>query len=76
MITIKDFQCGQELVLKSYGETDVHYRQLILSLGLTIGVKIKVIRKAPLGCPIQIEVRGTTLALRKNEAQYLQWELL
>lgn len=76
MITIKDFKSKDELILKSFGKTGAQYRRLLLSLGLTTGVKIKVIRKAPLGCPVQIEVRGTNIALRKDDAQYLQWELV
>lgn len=36
------------------------------SLGITVGAKIKVIRKAPLGDPIEIEVRGYTIAVRRQ----------
>ena len=44
----------------------------LLSLGITPGVELAVIRVAPLGCPIQIEVRGTSLTLRKEEACQLE----
>lgn len=40
-------------------------------LGLLPGVKIKVLRRAPLGDPVQIEVGGTLLAIRKKEAQHI-----
>ncbi len=74
MLTIADFLNGDRVRLIDFGQTDVIYRQKLLSLGITRGVEIQVIRVAPLGCPIQVEVRGTSVALRKNEACYLQWE--
>lgn len=40
-------------------------------MGLTPGTTIRMIRFAPLGDPIQIEVRGTQLALRRIEAKAL-----
>lgn len=62
------------LRLVDFGATDVSYRQKLLALGITRGVEVEVIRVAPLGCPIQIEVRGISLALRKEDIRYLQWE--
>ncbi len=43
------------------------YRQKLLSLGLLPGSSFRVIRIAPLGDPIQIETRGSQLALRKKD---------
>lgn len=74
MITIRDFHSGDAVYLRGFGATNTRYRQLLLSLGLTLGVQVKVIRKAPFGCPVQVEVRGSSFALRLEEAQYLQWE--
>lgn len=74
MVSIADLKQGDCARLVSFGETDVLYRRMLLSLGMTCGVDVRVVRLAPLGCPIQIEVRGTSLTLRKEEARYLQWE--
>ena len=60
--------------LVGFGQTDELYRRRLLSLGVTRGVAIVVVRVAPLGCPVQVEVRGTALTLRKEEACHLQWE--
>jgi ferrous iron transport protein A len=76
MIKITDFVQGDRVRLADFGQTDVLYRRRLLSLGITRGVELVVVRIAPLGCPIQVEVRGTSLALRKEEACYLQWERL
>jgi ferrous iron transport protein A len=40
-------------------------------MGLTPGIEFKVIRHAPLGDPVEIEVRGFKLSLRKQEADAL-----
>lgn len=65
---------GDRVRLISFGHTDLVYRRRLLSLGLTRGVEISVIRFAPLGCPVQVDVRGTSLTLRKEEASQLEWE--
>lgn len=69
-----DLSHGMRVRLTDFGPTDISYRQRLLSLGLTCGVEIHVVRKAPLGCPIQLDIRGTAIAIRKEEAQYLEWE--
>lgn len=40
-------------------------------MGLLPGTRIKLVRKAPLGDPIEIEVRGYHLTLRLQEARSL-----
>jgi len=67
---------GDRVRLVSFGNTDLFYRRRLLSLGITRGVEFVVIRVAPLGCPVQIEVRGTSLTLRKEEAGLLELERL
>tara|TARA_A100001015_G_C15029674_1_gene732503 strand:+ start:2352 stop:2585 length:234 start_codon:yes stop_codon:yes gene_type:complete len=45
------------------------YRRKLLSMGLTPGTEFKVTRVAPMGDPVEINVRGFALSLRKGEAQ-------
>lgn len=73
---VKDLMEGDRVRLLAFGATSPHYRRRLLSLGLTCGVEFSVIRIAPLGCPVQIEVRGTSLTLRKEEASDLLLEVL
>lgn len=42
--------------------------QRLLSMGFTRGYEIKVVKRAPLGDPIQFKVRGSTVSLRGSEA--------
>ncbi|MCX7117222.1 MAG: FeoA family protein [Legionellales bacterium] len=76
MLKLTDLAPGDRVRLVDYGQTAMLYRRKLLSLGVTRGVELLVVRVAPLGCPVQVEIRGTTLALRKEEAHHLCWEKL
>ncbi|OGF53434.1 MAG: iron transporter FeoA [Candidatus Firestonebacteria bacterium RIFOXYC2_FULL_39_67] len=43
--------------------------QRLVDMGLVKGTTFKVLRKAPLGDPIEIQMRGFLLALRLKEAE-------
>lgn len=47
------------------------YRQKLLAMGLIKGTEFRVNRVAPMGDPVEIEVRGYNLSLRKHEAAAL-----
>lgn len=74
MVKITELVQGDKVRLTSFGSTDMQYRRRLLSLGVTCGTEFSVVRIAPLGCPMQIEVRGTALTLRKEEANQLVLE--
>jgi len=40
-----------------------------MDMGIVRGSKIKVIRRAPLGDPVEFEIRDYNLTLRKKEAE-------
>lgn len=44
-------------------------RRRIMDMGITKGVEITVEGKAPMGDPIEVQVRGYSLTLRKSEAK-------
>lgn len=74
MLSIYDLAQGDRVRLLDFGQTSTYYRRRLLSLGVTRGLDMCVLRIAPLGCPVQMEVRGVSLALRKEEACFLRWE--
>ncbi|NJE10570.1 ferrous iron transport protein A [Thermococcus sp. MAR1] len=45
-----------------------------MAMGISRGTKIKVLKRAPLGDPIAVEVRGYKLSLRKDEARFIEVE--
>lgn len=50
------------------------YREKLLAMGLTRGTEFTVERIAPLGDPVEINVRGFALSLRKDEASAIMVE--
>ena len=61
-------------VLEISGGDDVSLR--LLEMGLTPGVEIAVVGTAPLGDPLELEVRGYRLSVRKSEAAKVAVERL
>jgi ferrous iron transport protein A len=56
------------------GGDDVSMR--LLEMGLTPGAEVNVVGQAPLGDPIELEVRGYRLSIRKSEAARVEIEPL
>jgi ferrous iron transport protein A len=67
---------GQSGHIVGYESTHRAYREKLLSMGLTPGTHFTVTRQAPMGDPIEIEVRGYKLSLRKGEAAALKVEIV
>ncbi|MFP4431176.1 MAG: FeoA family protein [Spirochaetota bacterium] len=68
---IKDLAPGESGKIVGYEKGDPAYKAKLLSMGLTKGIEVRVIKRAPLGDPIELEVRGYRLSLRKDEAHTL-----
>lgn len=71
MKTLKDVRIGDMVtVVKLHGEGAV--RRRIMDMGITKNVEIFVRKVAPLGDPIEINVRGYELSLRKSDAEMIE----
>ena len=71
--TLKQVKCGETVtVQKLQGEGPVKRR--IMDMGITKGVEVYVRKVAPLGDPVEINVRGYELSLRKADAQMIEVE--
>jgi ferrous iron transport protein A len=57
-------------VVRVVGADEVSRR--ILEMGVTPGVEIRRLGTAPLGDPLEFELRGYRLSLRKNEAAHIE----
>jgi len=51
-------------------------RRRIMDMGIVKGTPLVVTGRAPMGDPIELQVRGYTLSLRKNEAKDIMVELI
>ena len=71
MKTLKETKIGETVkVVKLHGEGAIKRR--IMDMGITKGVVIKVVKVAPLGDPLEINVRGYELSLRKADADLIE----
>ena len=71
MSTLKDAATGSTVTVKKItggGEIKRH----IMDMGITKGVEIKVVKIAPLGDPMELNVRGYELSIRKSEAESIE----
>ncbi|MAZ44573.1 MAG: ferrous iron transport protein A [Legionellales bacterium] len=75
-LALSQLSCGEKGKVVSVDAGSPYYRQKLLCLGLVPGVSFQIVRVAPLGCPIEVLVRGCSLSLRKQEIDILQVEKL
>ena len=73
MKTLREVSIGSTVkVVKIHGEGAV--RRRFMDMGLTKGVDVTVRKVAPLGDPIQLNVRGYELSIRKADAEMVEVE--
>lgn len=71
MYTLKEVKVGEVVsVEKLHGEGATKRR--IMDMGITKGTQLTVRKVAPLGDPIEVNVRGYELSLRKADAAMIE----
>lgn len=70
-MTLRDLKPGQGGTVASIAATGPVKRR-IMDMGITPGVAVRVIKTAPLGDPVEVNVRGYELSLRKEEAEQIE----
>ena len=71
MKTLKEAKVGETVtVSKLPGDGPV--RRRIMDMGITKGTEIFVRKVAPLGDPVQVNIRGYELSLRKADAEMIE----
>ena len=73
MKTLRDAGIGETVKVKKLrGEGAVKRR--IMDMGITKGIEVYIRKVAPLGDPIEVNVRGYELSLRKADAEMIEVE--
>ncbi|MBK1722584.1 FeoA family protein [Thiocystis violacea] len=72
--TLKDCAAGDSGQVAGFEGGGGAYRRKLLSMGITPGVALEVVRVAPMGDPIEVRVRGTSVSLRRDEAAVIHME--
>lgn len=69
--TLSEVGVGQGGIVVGFAKTTTSYRQKLLAMGLIKGTSFRVTRVAPMGDPVEIQVRDYSLSLRREEAKVL-----
>ena len=73
MKTLRDVKIGKSAkIIKVHGEGEL--RRRIMDMGLTKGTEVYVRKVAPLGDPLELNVRGYELSVRKADAEMIEVE--
>ncbi len=66
--TLQDLEPGQSGVIRSVGSDKGAVKRRLVDMGLTPGTRVTVKKIAPFGDPIEVNLRGYELSLRKEDA--------
>lgn len=69
-MTMDDLKIGQQAVIDQVGGQGP-LRLRFLDMGLIPGTRVRLQKVAPMGDPIQIQVRGYELTLRREDARQI-----
>jgi len=67
-VRLDQLRPGDRCIIRDIDGPPAAVRRL-MELGLVPGTTVDFVRRAPLGCPYELRVRGTHLSLRRSEAE-------
>ena len=69
-MTLRELEIGKSAVIESVGSTDSAngLRQHLLDMGIIPGARVKMIKSAPMGDPLEIRIHDYELTLRADDA--------
>lgn len=73
---LSELKVGQKAKVIGLGVQDKEVRRHLLDMGVTKGVEITVKKKAPMGDPIDIELRDYELCISKSELKQIDVEVI
>jgi Fe2+ transport system protein FeoA len=68
---LSDLEPGSQAVVVGF-HGDLEPLKRLREMGLVNGTKVKFLRWAPLGDPLEIELRGYRLSLRRHDAEQIE----
>lgn len=70
-MTLKELKIGESAIIESVGGEGA-LRQHFLDMGLIQGTKVKVVKYAPMGDPIELQIHGYELTIRLLDAEKIE----
>lgn len=71
---LDEFKVGERGVIRIVGG-DGRIRRRLFDMGVTPGADVLLKKRAPLGDPLEVTIRGYELTLRKSEAEFVTMEV-
>ncbi len=65
--TLDKLEIGQDAIVRAIECEDKALRKHILDMGLTPNVEVTLLKTAPMGDPLELQLRGYVLTLRKSD---------
>lgn len=75
-MNLSELKVGQSAKIVELDVQNKEIRRHLLDMGLTRGVRVKVKKKAPMGDPIDIELRDYELCISKSELSQIKVEVI
>ena len=72
-MTLRDLEVGKSAVILKVGGQGA-LRQHFLDMGMIPGAEVTVVKLAPMGDPLELQIHGYELTLRLAEAQQIEIE--
>ncbi len=69
--TVNDLAFGEKAIVTGLGCSGA-LRRRIIDMGITPGARIIVRKAAPMGDPLEVNVRGYELSIRRSEAKEIR----
>jgi ferrous iron transport protein A len=67
---------GQRARVVRFADGDRAYRQKLIQMGMARGNLFTLVRKAPLGDPLEVNCKGVLLTLRRGESDGVEVEVV
>jgi Fe2+ transport system protein FeoA len=75
-MNLSKLKVGDKAKVVALNVSDKEVRRHLLDMGVTRGVVVKIIRKAPMGDPVDIELRDYELCISKKELEQIEVEVI
>ncbi len=72
---LSDLKDGERAKVTAFTDLSSELKKKLMVMGLLPNTDIRVIRRAPMGDPLQVQVRGVSLAVRSNIASAIDVEV-
>ncbi|CAM2776203.1 FeoA family protein [Vibrio rarus] len=72
---LAELNVGQSATIRSLQQLDSSTRKKLMVMGLLPNTAVTLVRKAPMGDPLQVRVRDVSVAIRKSTAAQISIEV-